>query len=154
MQTRCLKEKILTEFCCELVFSSTPSLTEFDSLVFLSANRASENDVPKLEISGRRLEVSGVGGREARQPSDSSEGVPSRAAAPALHTHTPLCLSRLSLRLRSNKWQQLIKHMVSITYRSARARRYTHAQARTTFSLDSLQISPQRCVRHTGFLCV
>lgn len=94
MQTRCLKEKVLTGFCRKLVFSSTPSLTEFDSLVFLSANRASENDVPKLGISGRRLEVSGVGGAAKRD-----SPVTRRRASPAeprlrlfthTHTHTPV----------------------------------------------------------------
>lgn len=68
MQTRCLKEKNLTVFCQELVFSSTPSLTEFDSLVFLSPNSASENTVPELGISSKRPEVSGVGAAKRASP--------------------------------------------------------------------------------------
>lgn len=134
-QTRCLKAKKLTVFCHELVFSSTPSLTDFDTLVFLSPNSASENIVPELGISSKRLEVSSVGAVKPDSP------VPCWRASPAeprprLLTPTPLCLSRLSSRLGLNKWQQLIKHMLSITYSRALARWHLHAQPRT---VDSLQ---------------
>lgn len=52
----------------ELVFSSTSSLTEFDSLVFLSPNSASENIVLELGISSKRLQVSGVGAAKRDDP--------------------------------------------------------------------------------------
>lgn len=85
------------------------------------------------------------GGRKARQPSAASESVPSRAAAPAVDSAPaltiPPCLSRLSLRLRSNKWQQLIKHMLSITY--SRAHTVTLARSAPGLSTAFSQISPK-----------
>lgn len=124
-------EMSLTVFCHELVFlSSTPFHDYVWQLVFLSLNSASENIVPELGTSSK------TAGGFQREAAERDGPMPRRRASPAerrlrlltllLRWHPP-CLSRLSLRLRSNKWQQLIKHMLSITYSRARAQRHSHS---------------------------